>query len=336
MKQRMTRYLALSSGLVLACLVPLTGAQAEQQEIRIARQFGVGYLPTMIMEDQDLIEKHAKRLGLKGVKTSWLQLANAAAMNDALLSGNLDFASGATTAAIISWDRTRGTKSEVKGVSGESVIPFTLYTNKPEVKTIKDFKQGDQIALTAVKVTTYAILLQMEAAKRFGAENYEKIDPLTVSMAHPDAIQAMFNKQIAAHFTWPPYSYVEASQEGIHKVVDSTEILDGQPMSSTVIWARKAFHDQHPKLYQAFIDAMHEAVDFIRNNKAETAAIYKKQTKSEEPIEQILNDPAVNFDLAPRATMKFAAFLHSIGTIKNKPESWQDVFFPEVHKLDGN
>ena len=39
-------------------------ARAEQAEITIAKEFGIGYLPYMIMEHDKLIEKHAKQRGL--------------------------------------------------------------------------------------------------------------------------------------------------------------------------------------------------------------------------------------------------------------------------------
>lgn len=305
-------------------------------EIRIARQFGLGYLPTMVMDHEKLIEKHAKALGIPEVEVTWLQLNNAVAMNDAMLSGNLDFASGAVTAPIIVWDKTRGTRDEIKSVCGESVIPFTLFTNKANIRSIKDFAAGDQIALTGIKVTTYAILLQMQAANAFGKDNYAKIDPLTVSMSHPDAITALFNNQIAADFTWPPYSYLESQRPGIHKVFDSTEVMGGQPMSSTVIWARKAFHDQHPKLYQAFLEAMHESIEFIKANKSKAANIYTSMTNSKQPIQQMLDDPNITFDMAPHGVMKFATFMHDIGTIKNQPTSWKDLYFAEVHGLTGD
>jgi NitT/TauT family transport system substrate-binding protein len=32
----------------------------------------------------------------------------------------------------------------------------------------------------------------------------------------------------------------------------------------------------------------------------------------------------------------FVAFLHKVGRIKKKPASWKDLFFPEVHRLDGS
>jgi NitT/TauT family transport system substrate-binding protein len=334
----MKKFTALSLTLIFATLsmsILPSGANAAT-EVRIARLFGLGYLPTMIMEHEGFFEKQAAALGVHDVKVTWPQLGSAAAMNDAILSGSLDFASGALTAPIIVWDRTKGTSSEVMAVCGESVIPFTLFTNKPDIKTVKDFRPGEQIAMTAVKVTTYAILLQMAAAKEFGDKNYAKLDPLTVSMPHPAAVQALFNGQIAGHFTWPPYSYAEAEHAGIHKVIDSTEILGGQPMSSTVIWARKKFHDQHPKLYKAFLNAMKQSVDFIKNNKETAAKIYESMTNSKQPILKMLQDPNITFDLAPHGAMKFATFLHQIGTIKSAPTSWKDMYFPEVHDLNGD
>lgn len=322
--------LALGLGLVPA------GARAATGEVRIAREYGLGYLPTMVMEERKLLEKHARALGIPEVKVRWLQLTNAAAMNDAILAGDLDFASGAVTAPIIVWDRTRGTPSAVMAVCGESVIPFTMYSSKPQIKSIRDFRDGDKIALPGIKVTTYAILLQMAAADAYGQAEFRRIDPLTVSMPHPEALQALFTGQITADFTWPPFSYEEAARPGIHKVLDSTEIMGGQPMSSTVIWARKAFHDQQPKLYQAFLDAMKESVEFIQQHKDEAARIYVQATHSKQPIDKMLADPTITFDVAPHGVMKFATFLHAIGTIKNQPQSWKDVYFPEVHNLAGD
>jgi NitT/TauT family transport system substrate-binding protein len=34
--------------------------------------------------------------------------------------------------------------------------------------------------------------------------------------------------------------------------------------------------------------------------------------------------------------MVYAEFLHKIGRLKNKPASWKDLFFPEIHDLKGS
>jgi hypothetical protein len=33
---------------------------------------------------------------------------------------------------------------------------------------------------------------------------------------------------------------------------------------------------------------------------------------------------------------KLVAFMHYVGTLKNKPESWKDLYFPEAHVLAGD
>ncbi len=38
-------------------------ARAEMSEIKVAQQYGISYLPLMLMEEQKLIEKHAKAGG---------------------------------------------------------------------------------------------------------------------------------------------------------------------------------------------------------------------------------------------------------------------------------
>jgi len=39
--------------------------------------------------------------------------------------------------------------------------------------------------------------------------------------------------------------------------------------------------------------------------------------------------------VTPVALMKFAAFMARIGTLKEAPNSWKDVFFTEAHNLEG-
>src|SRR4051794_37382105 len=89
---RPAKFAAMSLVVALAwATVP--AAHAEMGEIHVSRQYGISYLPLMIMEDQKLIAKHAKAAGID-VKVEWSKFASGAVMNDALLSGNLQFASG--------------------------------------------------------------------------------------------------------------------------------------------------------------------------------------------------------------------------------------------------
>jgi len=76
-------------------------------------------------------------------------------------------------------------------ISALSSQPFLLNSRDPSVKTIKDFKPSDHIAVPAVKVSVQAIMLQMAAAKAFGPKDFAKLDTQTVSMSPTDATIAL-------------------------------------------------------------------------------------------------------------------------------------------------
>ncbi len=67
-------------------------SRAEVSEVRIAQQYGISYLPLTVMNHEKLLEAAAKRAGIADLKSSWKQFGAGNAMNEALLSGNLDFA----------------------------------------------------------------------------------------------------------------------------------------------------------------------------------------------------------------------------------------------------
>ena len=58
-------------GLLLAAIAAT--ARAEMAEINVAQQYGVSFLPLMVMERDKLVEKHAKAAGLGEVRVSWVR-----------------------------------------------------------------------------------------------------------------------------------------------------------------------------------------------------------------------------------------------------------------------
>ncbi|HEX6136184.1 MAG TPA: ABC transporter substrate-binding protein [Casimicrobiaceae bacterium] len=313
-------------------------AHAEMGEIHVSRQYGISYLPLMIMEDQKLIEKHAKAAGID-VKVDWSKFASGAVMNDALLSGNLQFASGGVGPFTTLWAKTRG-NLDVKAISAINSMPLFLVTRNPAVKTVKDFTDKDKIALPAVKVSIQAVTLQMAAEQAFGEGQQNRLDHLTVSMSHPDAETALLSgrSEVTAHLGSPPFQYQELELKGMHKVFSSYDVLGG-PATFNVVWATTKFHDENPRIYAAFVAALDEATTTINRDKRAAAQTYLRISKdkdSAEDIEKMLNDPAIVYTTTPNHVMKYVNFMHKIGSIKAKPESWKEMFFPNAHKLPGS
>jgi NitT/TauT family transport system substrate-binding protein len=324
---------------LLAALMIMPAA-AQVPEIRLARQFSMGYLQFNVMEHEQLIEKHARDLGLPQVKVSWLTFNGPAAVNDALLSGSLDIAAGGAPGLLLLWSRTKGTAQEVRGIAAMSSQPFLLNTRNPAVQTVADFTDKDRIAVPAVKVSIQAIALQMAAAKAFGPANFAKLDTLTVSMAPPDSTIALLSGagEITAAFSVPPFQQQQLEKPGIHTVLNSYDVMDG-PHSFTVAWTSARFREQNPVLYKALLAAMGEATEIVDRDRRAAAALWIEDSRSKLPldfVDKVVSGPQVRWTMVPENTMRFARFMQSTGMLKIAPASWQDYFFPEIHALGGS
>src|SRR5262249_33211650 len=109
---------ATALAIVLFAALGLAGgpARAEVNEVTIADQFGIAYLPLMVMRDKKLLEKHALAAGLPAIKVKWAQFGGGTTVNDALLSGSIAFAVAGPPSLVLLWEKTKGTPLEIKGL----------------------------------------------------------------------------------------------------------------------------------------------------------------------------------------------------------------------------
>ena len=77
----------------LGLLAVAGSGSAEVKEVHAAKQYGLGYMQLVLMEDGKLVEKHAKAMGLGDVPVTWATFRSSDVMNDALISGQVDFVS---------------------------------------------------------------------------------------------------------------------------------------------------------------------------------------------------------------------------------------------------
>lgn len=330
----------MAAGLALVVALAWPGAAgAEATALRVAKQFGVAYMQFMVMEDQKMIEKHAKAAGLGDVTVEFDQFRSSDVMNDALLSGSVDFVCLGIPGIITVWSKTKGTAIEVKAAAGLNVSPLWLNVRDPSIKSIRDFKEDQRIALPAVKVAMQAIMLEMAAAREFGDAKFNALDHLTVSMAHPDATAAMLGgpSEIVANFSSAPFQYRQVKNPNIHRILTSTDLFD-EPLSFNVIAATAKFRQENPKLYGAFLAALKEATDFINADKRRAAEIYLKVSNDKTPVAdimEVLADPAIQYTTKVGGIQSFVSFMAKVGTLKNPPASWKEMFFPEAFGTGG-
>ncbi|MYM23495.1 ABC transporter substrate-binding protein [Duganella sp. FT135W] len=321
----------LTAAVLALSLAAATPAQAEGR-IRIAEQFGVVYLLLNVAQDQQLIEKQGKKLGVD-ITVERLQLSGGSAVNDALLSGAIDIAGAGVGPLLTIWDRTNG-KQNVKGVASLGSFPYYLVSTNPKVKSIADLSEKDRIALPAVTVSVQSRILQYAAAKQWGEKEFARLDKFTQTLPHPDAAAAVIagGTEINGHFGNPPFQEQElAANPNARIILNSYDVLGG-PSSATVLYATEKFRNENPKTYRAFTAALAEAAQYIAKNPEGAADTYLRISKAKvdrELLLKIIKNPQVNFSVAPQNTYGLAQFLYRVGAIKKQPASWRDYFFED-------
>ncbi len=325
---RTLRQLIIGLSAALMLVVGSVPARADEaKQLRIVKQPGLGYLQLIVMREQKLLEKR-----LPGVDIEWRQLTSGPVIRDSMVAGQLDIGSGGTGPFIQAIDK--GLDWKTLGALNE--MPLFLNCARADIKTLKDLKPGDRIAMPAIGSIQH-VVLQMEAEKELG--DPKKLNQQIVAMSHPDATAAILSKrEITCHLSSPPFQYEQLRDPGIHKVFDSYQAV-GAPHTFNLTWASEKWARANPGLARAFGDALKEATEFITANPAEAARIYVTSEKAKSTPEQILEimkQPGLKYTNTPTGLIKFAAFMNKIGMIKAVPASWRDYAVEALYGLPGN
>jgi NitT/TauT family transport system substrate-binding protein len=226
------------------------------------------------------------------------------------------------------------------GVSAMTSLPMYLNTREDRIQRLEDFTDKDKIAVTAIKVSIPALIMQMYAMGKYGQADVARFDRYTVTMTHPDGLVALLGGSgaISAHFTSPPFHQRERKDPRVRTIMTSDDVMGGST-TFTMLSTTTQFREQNPKVYAAVLKALDFAVDIILSDKDGAAQLLLSTTEqgfSPEELAEVVKDPSVKFTTSPENIMKYAEFMHSIGSIKTRPASWTDMFFPEIRSSPGS
>jgi NitT/TauT family transport system substrate-binding protein len=324
----------IAAGLLVTSMI----ARAETARVRVATQFGLAYLPLVVMEHDHLWEKQAEARGVK-LNVDYARLGGGAGLNDALLSDSVELVAGGVAPMLLLWDRTsRG--ANVIGLAALNVSPVDVLTNKPGAKSLTDFTPEDRIAVPAIKTSIQAIVLKAAAAQTFGQDQADRLDPLTVTMQHPDALIALTTRssQITGYVSSAPFQEIALKTPGITKLTDSVAAFGG-PTTLSVVYAKKRFATDNPVVMAAFYAALRESVAMIATQRGTAIDEYLEVTREKTDravIEEILARPDVTFGIEPVGTLAVARLMRQFGILKQQPESWRDYFADALHAGSGS
>ena len=159
-------------------------------------------------------------------------------------------------------------------------------------------------------------------------------------MSPADATVALLGGvgEINCTLALPPFVQQQLQHPNIHVVANSFDLMGG-PNTYTVAYTSMKFHDRDPKLFQAVYNALNEATDRVNQDIRTAARYWIEDSDSKLSVDFVAaagSGKDVQYTIVPNRTMQGADFMAEIGTIKVKPKSWKDYFFPEAYGLPGS
>ncbi|MDO4834255.1 MAG: ABC transporter substrate-binding protein [Bacillota bacterium] len=280
-------------------------------ELTIVQQYGMAYAPFQVMEQQNLIEEAYKEATGNDVTVNYTVLASGASINESFTSGKVQVGAMGVPPAITGVMGGAGYKI----CSNMSAQPHKLMTNDGAVKSLKDIKSNDKIALVNIGSMQH-ILLAMACGEQLG--DTHALDNNINPYAHPDGMTALINGNVKCQLTTSPYTFKEEASED----ADISEVMtaDGSKGAIESVWpegnsfivavASEDLHDNDPDLYNAVVKGIADAVDYLNGNKEEAAEMLcENEDVDAETMLSWLEDPACSYSTELTGVMDMAKFM---------------------------
>ncbi|WP_165498080.1 ABC transporter substrate-binding protein [Siculibacillus lacustris] len=314
-----------------------TPAIAARREIQIGTNYGLPFLPFIVAEKLQLFDAAARDAGIGDVAFSVRRFGVATALIDAILSGNVQLGTLGSQALLNAYEKTR-TNVGFKGVSAYWKGVFPIFSNVPEIRSLKDIRPTDKIAVQGPK-SAQALYLKRAAEVYFGEGNAGRFDNQIVVMGHADAVPALTkSKAIQVYVSISPFAEIVAAQDGIHRIATSRDFADAST-TNAFLGSIESFVAKNPDIHPAVIAALDRANAFILENPADTTRFYLEAEPSALPLDQvraIVEANKAEYATRPAGLLEASRFLNRIGEMQLKLDTWREVFFAPVRDGEGS
>ena len=287
---------------------------AEPIKIRVGYQFGLVYAPVLLMRATDAIKKYMPDAGIEFVR-----VASGGVVRDLMIAKQLDIGVLGPPPFQIGWQFLN-----LKYLVGTGIFPYQLVTWRDDLKSLKDFKPDDKIAVPGLGSLQH-ILLAMAAKRQLG--DARALDKNLVALPHPDATAAILstNPAVAAHFANIPFVFTELDTPGVRVVLDGADAFGGR-FVSPLAFAPPEYIEKNPLAVALFIAAYNDAIAMLNLDPDGSAKLLTADIKqSPETLKRWLTWPGMTFTSFPYGTMGWHKFMLEAGYIKKAPAALPDI-----------
>ncbi len=237
----------------------------EEVTINIAYQYGLAYAPVVICQHNNMIEKSYEESTGKKVNVTWTQMSSGADINTGIASGDIQFGFMGIAPAITGVSKNVGYKI-FTGISGQE---NGMMTNDKTIKALSDLVGSDsQIALVNIGSMPHIILGKALEDNGFDAH---ALDANIVGMKYPDGMAALQSGSLACNLTSNPYIYLERESGDFAEIPEIANSWDSS--NSFIVGVASTDIAADSDLYNAVCDAISKSIDFVNENKEETAKV---------------------------------------------------------------
>ncbi len=315
----------ISICLVLVLLFSLNACQSKKADtnatLTIAYQPSIGYAPLVVMKEMNLIEKAFDG----NLSIEWKLMNSGAEINEGLVSGSLDIGSMGVPVAVTGV--LAGSPYRI--ASGLSAQPYAIQTNQDRIKSLKDITDEDQIAIVNINSQPH-VLLAMACKSIFG--DARALDKNLVKLSNADGYTSIVSGSVNCHMVISPFNFMEVRSKdaSIHEIPISTDIWPNENTALVTV-VRNDLHDNNKALYDAYISALNEAMDYCAKNKEDVAKMLSESyDASADEILEWMQDPRSSYSTELHGVMKMINFMVAEGFLEKGPASLDEIAFSEV------
>lgn len=302
-----------------SCETPDAQSSSGEKTITIAYQGGIGYAPINILESKKLIEKN---YGKDDVKVEFKKLNSGADINTGIIGGTIDIGCMGIAPAVLAV----ANDVPCKIISNLCSQSSGLMTNDKSIKSLKDIKTNDKIALVNTGSIQH-ILLAMAAEKELG--DAHALDNNITPMAHADGMAALESGTVKLHLTSSPFINRERESG---KYTEISAVRDAWPDGNTFLVAvcSTKLEKENKELFDAIEKSFDEAINFINDNKEESAEIVAEYLgQDKETTLNDLNDETSQFFSELKGVSEISEFMYKAKFI-DKKVNFDDLKFSNV------
>jgi NitT/TauT family transport system substrate-binding protein len=303
----------------------VASAASATGSLTIAGLTDLGYAPFYLLAAKGWLQQ-----ALPHVSIHWEFLASGAAVESEMISGQINVASLGLAPFLVGWN---------KGVDWKILSSFGpnneyLITWMPQIKSLKDFTPADKIAILA-PTSIQAIALEKAADEQL--HNPHALDENMVALPHAVAYQAWKQHTIAADFSAVPFQGEELAAGG-HSILSLNGIFHTD-ITPNVVAVEQPFYDSHRTEMAVLYAQIQRALAYLTdhpNRSATAIAAYEGKGVTPAEVKKAIDNPAIQWSVAPGGLEAYATFMRQIGLISKTLTSWKQLVYPNLYGVNGS